>query len=246
MQQVRFARELHGGEQGPDVEGVARALARAGFLEGLPKLMSKTPGFRRTYNASKQRGVNKARAKIKLAQTGVYDRKVHEYLERLDAFDAYAAKMMHNWRPPPTLCFPIAGPDVRVTVGGLHETGGLPGNWAIDFLCAPGSGVVAPERATVTRFSGHDPDDDRADSIGVFGWTTYLVTPTGYRWFLTHQGARLPTLKVGQRVEAGDLLGFVGNQRFRPDHLHAGVSSPKGPADAKKHVTAVSRAPRVS
>lgn len=148
--------------------------------------------------------------------------------------------------PRPRLVFPIADPDAHVFVGGLHETGGLPGYWALDFICKAGSGVVAPERATVTRFSGHDPNDDRADSIGVFGWTTYLVTPTGYQWFLTHQGARLPTLKVGQRVEAGDLLGFVGNQRFRPDHLHAGVSSPKGAADAKRHVTAVSKAPRVS
>lgn len=246
MQQVRFPRELHGGETGPDVEGVARALARAGFLEGLPKLMSKTPGFRRTYNASKRQAVNRARARIKQPQTGIYDRRVHGYLERLDAFDGYAAKLMHDYRAAPALCFPIAGPDTIVHVGGLHETGGLPGNWALDFLCASGSAVVAPERATVTRFSGSDPSDDRADSIGVFGWTTYLTTPAGYMWFLTHQGARLPTLTLGQRVEAGDLLGYVGDQRYRPDHLHAGVSSPKGPADARKHVLAVSRAPRVS
>lgn len=249
MQNVRFARELRGGETGPDVEGVARALARAGFLDGLAKLMTKTPGFRRTYNASKQKGVNKARAKIKLPQTGTYDRRVHEYLERLDAFDAYAGKLMLDWAPRPTLCFPIAGPDVRVSVGGLHETGGLPGNWAIDFLCRAGSAIVAPERATVTRFSGSDPAAGRPNAIGVYGWTTYLQTPKGYVYFLTHQGARLPSLKVGQRVEAGDLLGFVGRQQpltGRPDHLHIGVSSPLGPSDAKKRITAVSRAPRVS
>lgn len=246
MQSVRFARELHGGETGQDVEGMARALARAGFLGGLAKLMSKTPAFRRTYNASKRAAVDRARAKIKLPATGVYDQRVHTYLERLDAFDAYAAKLMHDYRPPPVLCFPIAGPDTKVYVGGLHETGGLPGNWALDFLCPAGSGIVAPERATVTRFSGHSPADDTADSIGVFGWTTYLQTPRGYVWFLTHQGRRLPTLRVGMRVQAGDLLGYVGDQRYRPDHLHAGCSSPLGPADAKKHVIAVSRAPRVS
>lgn len=99
MQTVKFARELHGGEVGPDVEGVARALARAGFLEGLAKLMSKTPGFRRTYNRSKQIGVNHARKAIKQPPNDVYDRRVHEYLCRLDAFDAYAVHLVESYRP---------------------------------------------------------------------------------------------------------------------------------------------------
>jgi len=100
MQTVKFARDLHGGETGPDVEGVARALARAGFLGGLAKLMSKTPGFRRTYNPSKQRGVDRVRASLKLPANGVYDRKVHAELNRLDAFDAYAAKLVAAYHPP--------------------------------------------------------------------------------------------------------------------------------------------------
>lgn len=101
MQTVRFARELHGGETGPDVEAVARALARAGFLEGIGKLMSKTPGFRRIYNASKQRGVNHARTAIKQPANGVYDHHVHQYLCRLDAFDAYAISLINSYRPAP-------------------------------------------------------------------------------------------------------------------------------------------------
>lgn len=99
MQKVKFARDLHGGETGPDIEGVARALARAGFLDGLAKLMSKTPGFRRTYNPSKRRAVDHVRASLKLPQNGVYDRKVHAELNRLDAFDTYAAKLIGNYRP---------------------------------------------------------------------------------------------------------------------------------------------------
>lgn len=100
MTKAKFTRELHGGETGTDVEGIARALARAGFLEGLPKLMAKTPGFRRTYNASKQTGVNHVRASLKLPRNGVYSRAVHEELERLDAFDPYAASLMAAYRPP--------------------------------------------------------------------------------------------------------------------------------------------------
>lgn len=98
---AKFARDLHGGETGPDVEGIARALARAGFLEGLPKLMSKTPGFRRTYNRSKQHGVDRVRASLKLPANGAYDRKVHAELNRLDAFDAYAKQLVESYRPAP-------------------------------------------------------------------------------------------------------------------------------------------------
>lgn len=246
MTRARFTREMRGGETGPDVEGVGRALARADFLDGLAKFMSKVPSFRRTYNASRERGVNRARAKLKLTQNGVYDRRVHEYLERLDAFDAYAQKLMLDYAPLPQLAFPF-GPDVHATIcQGLHETGGLPGNWAIDFCATPGSGILAPERATVTRFSGSAPSADHPDGTGVFGWTTYLLTPKGYQYFLTHQGRRLPTLKVGMKVQPGDLLGFVGDQKFRPDHAHLGVSSPLGPTDAKKRILAVSKAPRVT
>ncbi len=246
MTKARFTRTLKNGCVGPDVEGVGRALARAKFMGPLSRFVQKTPAVRRTWGAGKTAAVKRLQREIGVGQTGIYREREHRDLERLGAFDAHAAKLMQDYAPPPVLCFPIAGPDTDVHVGGLHETGGLPGNWALDFLCQAGSGIVAPERATVTRFSGHPPSDDTADSIGVFGWTTYLQTPKGYVWFLTHQGKRLPELKVGARVEAGDLIGWVGDQRYRPDHLHAGVSSPKGPADAKAHVLAVSKAPRAS
>lgn len=148
---------------------------------------------------------------------------------------------------PVTRVFPIAAPrDIQVLVGGLHPTAGLAHNWAIDFICHAGLGICAPEAATVTRFSGHDPSDDNADANGVYGWTTYLRTPAGYEYFITHQGRRYPTLRVGQKVAAGDLIGYVGDQRYRPDHAHIGVTSPKGDTDAKARITAVSKAPRVS
>jgi len=144
------------------------------------------------------------------------------------------------------LVYPIANPDFDVIEGGLHETAGLNGNWAIDFICKAGLGIVAVEDATITRFSGHDPSDDGADAQGVYGWTTYYRTPAGYQYFATHQGRRYPTLRVGMVVKAGDLIGYVGDQRYRADHLHLGVTSPKGEADAKARIKAVAAAPRVS
>ena len=148
--------------------------------------------------------------------------------------------------PAGTLVFPIANPDVQVFTGGLHETDGLPGYWAIDFICKAGLGIVAPEAGLVRKFSGRDPSDDHADSIGAYGWSTYIHTSAGYDYYITHQGRRYPTLRVGMRVQAGDLIGFVGDQRFRPDHTHVGVHSPKGETDAKARITAVSKAPRVT
>jgi murein DD-endopeptidase MepM/ murein hydrolase activator NlpD len=144
------------------------------------------------------------------------------------------------------LSFPIAAPKSSVFVGDLHETDGLNGYWARDFICHAGLGIAAPEAGTVTKFSGHDPSDDGADSIGAYGWSTYITTPGAYVYYITHQGRRYPTLRVGMRVQAGDLIGFVGDQRFRPDHAHVGVHSPKGEADAKARITAVSKAPSPS
>jgi len=148
-------------------------------------------------------------------------------------------------RPLP-LRFPIATEKQFVHVGGLHPTDGLAHNWALDFICKAGLGIVAPEAGLVTRFSGHDPSDDQADAAGVYGWTTYIETAAGYLYFITHQGRRYPTLRVGMRVQAGDLIGYVGDQRYRPDHAHVGVTSPKSETDAKARITAVSKAPSVS
>jgi hypothetical protein len=245
MTRARFTRELRGGEVGPDVEGVGRALARAGFLDGLTQFVQKAPTVRRTYGPGKERGVNRARAKLGIPKTGVYDRRVHEYLERLDAFDAYAAKLMLDYAPPPLLVYPIV-PPFLVREGSIHETGGLPGNYAIDFITAAGAGVVAVEKGRITRLSGRPPNSDVDDPLGIFGWSISFVTPRGYSYFSTHYGVRAAELELGMTVEAGDLLGRVGDQPFRPDHSHYGVSSPLGPSDAKKRILAVAAAPRVS
>ena len=43
----------------------------------------------------------------------------------------------------------------------------------------------------------------------------------------------------------GHVIGWVGDQEFRPDHIHGGVTSPKGEADAKAKIEAVADAPRI-
>lgn len=231
---------------GPDVEGVGRALARAGYLEGIAKYMDKAPGFRGTYNASKRAGVNRLKVELNLPADGVYGERCHKALVEAGAFDAYACKLYQDFAFPPALCYPVAGPVRSLICQDLHETGGIPGNWAIDVCASPGSGIVAAERGKITHLSGHDPNEDIPDTRGVFGWSVYITTPKAYVYYVTHLGWRPPELREGLAVEPGDLIGKVGDQDFRPDHVHYGVSSPLGPADAKKRITAVVHAPRVS
>jgi murein DD-endopeptidase MepM/ murein hydrolase activator NlpD len=142
------------------------------------------------------------------------------------------------------LCNPIPRSASRYSLcQGLHETGGLDGNWAIDLCVDPNTPVLACEAGTVTKLSGRSPKQDVWDTQGVFGWTVYFTTPAGYRYFVTHLGSK--SVKVGDKVVAGTKIGAVGDQAFRPDHTHYGVTSPKGEGDAKARILAVSKAPRV-
>lgn len=143
------------------------------------------------------------------------------------------------------LCYPH--PDVSgVYVGqGLHQTTGIYGNWAIDFMAPGGTPVLAPERARIIRFSGHDPDLPPSNAAGIWGWSIYFESMTGYRYFSTHYGQRL--CRVGQVVEVGDQIGLVG--RWPGDsgrsHTHLGCSSARGVADAKKHMIEISNAQKL-
>lgn len=247
---AKFTRELRNATPyttGPDVEGVGRALARGGFLDAnLSQFVEKKTAVRRTYGPGKQAGVDRVRKRLGMTQNGRYVKTVHDYLVKRGCFDAYAAKLMLDYAPPPTLVFPVTPPWKAPVCQGLHETGGLPGNWALDLCAPPGAGIVAVEKGTITRLSGSPPSADWNDTGGVYGWSVRFVTARGYHYFVTHLGWRLPELAVGLTVMPGDLLGKVGDQDFRPDHVHYGVSSPLGPSDAKRHILATLDAPRVT
>lgn len=165
--------------------------------------------------------------------------------------DAYRRLQYRRFRVPPPPLPPMPKIVNPVPLGtrdlvcqGLHATSGLYGNWAIDFCVPPGTKVLAVEDATIRKLSGHDPSDDTWDAMGVYGWSVHYETSHGYRYFLTHLGVRSP-LRVGQRVLAGQVLGQVGNQKFRPDHLHLGVTSPISQADARARIKKVADAPQV-
>jgi hypothetical protein len=246
-----FTRELVPGvPPGIDIEGVGRALCRAdvGYMS-LAAFNRLPVATRRNYGRGKQAAVNRIRKREKRTLNAKYDRPVHGWLIDRGAFDARATNMMIQWEPPLALCYPIAKNFNAWVCQGLHETGGIPGNWAIDF-CVPeisgnGAPILAVQEGWVYRLSGKPPTQDTPDPTGAFGWSTYIQTPSWIIYYVTHIGQRAP-LVVGQRVRVGDVIGYVGDQRFRPDHVHYGCTHPLGEKAARAQIERVSRAPRVS
>jgi hypothetical protein len=193
--------------------------------------------------------LHKTQQRLRQPERDVFDDRLYKALWAQAAYDARATNMLIRYNiahPALTLVYPFPSNVAAYRCQGLHETGGLPGNWALDWCAPPGSPLVAVERAVITRLSGSDPDTDRPDPYGVFGWTTYYRPVKGGEWFWTHQGKRALGIHVGQTVEAGDPVGFVGDQAYRPDHIHGGYSSPLGEAAARRHVEAVNRARKVT
>lgn len=230
---------------GYDVWGAKRAVYR--FLGDGAKwqgFLKQTNKQKMTFGEFFKEDVGLAQDQLTAGRTrGQFDEGTLRALEDAGAFDEIAKGL---WRmqfpPPPEIVFPVPiGYDVTVCQG-LHPTAGLMANWAIDFCAPPKTPIVSSEAGTVFKLSGHPPSEDTWDAMGIFGWTVYVRTHHGYVYFITHLGSR--TVKLGQAVKACQIVGYVGDQHYRPDHCHVGVTSPLGPADARKRITAVSKAPR--
>ena len=152
---------------------------------------------------------------------------------------------------PPGFVYPHALPWNGPRPWFLHPTAGIAHNWALDFMAPGGTYVVAPEAATISRWSGHDPKlgeilDDHGRPTSVYGWSMYLHTRTGIIYFLTHLDRRYA--KVGDTVRAGDLIGRVGHwpKNEGRSHSHLGVTHPRGETEAKAYIKRVANAIRVN
>jgi murein DD-endopeptidase MepM/ murein hydrolase activator NlpD len=119
----------------------------------------------------------------------------------------------------------LTSPVLELTsVGPRHPTSGLPGFLAHDWFAPAGSSVLSPADGTVDKLSGHDPADGPLATHGPFGWSLYVRTVSGQRYYLTHLATRSVTL--GQRVHRGQRIGTVAPWHLYglPDHVHMGVS----------------------
>jgi len=114
--------------------------------------------------------------------------------------------------------FPIAGPYNRPLVGtfGAPRMPGTPdAHWhqGIDIFAPAGTPLVAAERGVVSKVG--------SNRLG--GLTVWLHGESGTDWYYAHLLAHAPDLVAGQVVEAGTLLGYVGNSgnaATTPSHLH--------------------------
>lgn len=229
------------------VKGLKRAMIRLGYLD--QQLGDETDD----YGIELKAAMKKFQRSENLTQDGHYKRGDYAELRMRKvaegpnkgqyAMDSLALKYVKE--DLITICYPH--PDVSgVYVGqGLHQTTGIYGNWSIDFMAPGGTPVLAVERARIVRFSGRDPRQWPSNGAGIWGWSIYYETATGYDYFSTHYGVR--TCKVGQVVEVGEQVGVVGSWPGDPgrSHTHLGCSSVRGTADAKRHIEAVSKAPKL-
>lgn len=90
--------------------------------------------------------------------------------------------------------------------GGRHHEG-------IDIMAPRGSFIVSPTEAVVTRI----------DSNLLGGKVVYTANPGNETFYYAHLDGYNPELKVGDLIEPGDLIGYVGNSGdaiFGATHLH--------------------------
>lgn len=242
----KLTRTLKLGVRGEDVEGFTRAMHRYLQTGQLANYMAQKDRVRQTWGLAKVTLAKKAAKKAGLPAYGVAGPKLEAVMRKADAFDALADHLLDEYRRQhvlPPVVYPLVG--AGTVCQGLHPTAGLAGNWAIDFCAPGGTTVVAPVKAKVKKLSGRPPTYVANSTVGIFGWSIHLETSDGYRFFSTHYGTR--SVELGQTVPAGGRLGTVGHWPGDPgrSHVHFGVTSPYGTADARKHITAIANAPRL-
>ncbi|MFP5297695.1 MAG: M23 family metallopeptidase [Actinomycetota bacterium] len=96
-----------------------------------------------------------------------------------------------------------------------------------DIFAEPGTPVFSMVPGTVERIGW----------LFYSGWRVGIRGDDGRYWFYAHLKRYAPGLAIGRRVQAGDLLGEVGNTgygnapghdgEFAP-HLHLGIQEPDG------------------
>lgn len=122
--------------------------------------------------------------------------------------------------------FPVAAPHSFTDTFGAPRMPGTQyahkhqGN---DVFAAYGSPLVACERGVIVRVS--------VDLLGGVG--LWIAGESGTRYYYAHLSAYAAELHNGQVVDAGDLVGFVGNSgnaATTPSHLHFEIHPNGGPA----------------
>lgn len=118
--------------------------------------------------------------------------------------------------PPRPRVFPVPGGRYSNDWGGARSAGATQGtgrHQGIDIFAPRGTPVYAIESGVVSKM----------------GWNTYGGNRVwiGGRFYYAHLDKYAPGLKVGAKVKAGQLIGYVGNTgdaKNTDPHLHLGYS----------------------
>ena len=106
---------------------------------------------------------------------------------------------------------------------------------ATDILVKKGCRYVAVTSGVVDELRRKDPYDYRKPTpITKGGIFVSIVGDDGVRYYASHLKKIAPGIEVGNRVQVGDLLGFVGDTgdaKGTSPHIHFGISWPTTDAD---------------
>ncbi len=219
--------------KGPTNEALKRAMSRLGFLPWEPEKWDQLFNEKLSDALNKwdpgHTGYGKGRwTKIRSARVPKGHDHAGEYALDSTALQLIKEDWLQQHPPPPPyppLCYPHDKDWHSYSGGYVHQTGGISGNYALDFLANPGTPVLAVEDGTVSRTSGYDPASGlHGSNRDVFGWSVYLRSRYGFH-YSTHYGQL--EVGAGSKVQVGDLLGFVGDwphDRGR-SHTHWGYTS---------------------
>lgn len=238
--------------KGPTAKALKRGMSRLGFMEwdefdehfneNLADALSKWDPGHSGYGEGRWEEIRKAKVPKGMAHAGEWalDVPAQELIR-----DEWAAA--HPVPPPlPALVYPHDKDWASYSGGYVHQTGGIGGNYALDFLAAPGTPVLAVEDGTVSRTSGYDPASGlHGQYEDVFGWSLYVRCRYGF-YYSTHYG-RI-TVGAGSKVRVGDIIGYVGDwPHDRPrSHTHYGYTQfTHIPWMSANKIRAVAAAPRV-
>ena len=135
--------------------------------------------------------------------------------------------------PPLKYVFPIQPPGAASYGEGVQGHG-YP---ATDLFAKVGTKFVAVTDGVVEFVSGTDNwNPNKPDSAERSGLAVAIIGDDGLRYYGSHLSGIALGIYTSVRVQAGQLLGFVGasgDARGKTPHLHFGISHPTTPGDWK-------------
>ena len=142
----------------------------------------------------------------------------------------FAARLRVGWelsRLPPASALPV--PVAGVPAGRIAATFGAPRgrdrhHAGVDIFARRGTSVRSATRGIVASIR----------DAGLGGRQVWVFGPARERYYYSHLDGWAPGLRTGDVVEAGEMLGTVGdsgNARGTPPHLHFGLYGAQGARD---------------